>query len=375
MSAIDTTPTEEIDEAALAEHLATEFGDADEYAIEPLTGGSSNDTLLVRWGDREFAMRYPPAGRPVPGLLHDVMVEHEALSALSDTWVPTPDPVLACRDDSVIGKPFYLMELVEGDVLGGEELERLAAPEHRRAAGWEVIDVLAGLHDLDHTRLDIETEAVEADLEGAIEAHTDRLEDALERTREDRPVPRALEVGDWLADNVPESPDMAVVHGDYKPDNFLFAPGTPPRMSALLDWEMFGLGDPLTDLGWLLAYWSEPRDPGPLTDEYEDLYEGTGIYAATEGFIEDETGFMEHEGYPTRQELVRRYEVQTGLGFEHDRFYRALGLYKLAGICERFYALYLEDPEGSKETYPIMQMLVPLIAERATLIIEGETPL
>jgi aminoglycoside phosphotransferase (APT) family kinase protein len=177
MSAIDTTPTEEIDEAALAEHLATEFGDADEYAIEPLTGGSSNDTLLVRWGDREFAMRYPPAGRPVPGLLHDVMVEHEALSALSDTWVPTPDPVLACREDSVIGKPFYLMELVEGDVLGGEELERLAAPEHRRAAGWEVIDVLAGLHDLDHTRLDVETEAVEADLDGAIEAHTDRHAD------------------------------------------------------------------------------------------------------------------------------------------------------------------------------------------------------
>ncbi len=103
----------------------------------------------------------------------------------------------------------------------------------------------------------------------------------------------------------------------------MFGPGADPELAAVFDWEMATLGDPRADLGWLLSYWRDAKDPKP---EIPDL--------AME--------FIEAPGYLTRQDLVDRWEAQTGLTFEHERFYRTLAVYKLAALGEMFYRRYLE---------------------------------
>jgi len=108
----------------------------------------------------------------------------------------------------------------------------------------------------------------------------------------------------------------------------MYAPGTPPEIDAVLDWEMGTLGDPSADIGWMLCYW----DTEPLI---EDLM----------------PTFLDRPGYPTKEELVERYEEKSGLEFTNRRFYVALGLYMLIAVCEMFYARYLNG-NSNDDLYP-----------------------
>lgn len=266
------------------------------------------------------------------------------------------------------------MACVAGDVLGGTEPERFATSARRRRTGRALIDTLADLHELDPAAMDARVVS-EADLAGAIAGHRERIETALDRTAARRPLPRAGRIGDWLADNVPPRPDRTPVHGDYKPDYVLVAPGTPPRIAAVLDWEMGGLGDPNTDLGWFLAYWTDAEDPDPLDDSYEASFGDHALYPSVVEYVRHHSTFMQHPDYPDRRDLAERYTSLTGRSFRHDRFYRALALYKLIGICERFFALWLEDPSGARDTYPMMELLVPMSRRRAAQLVDGDVPL
>jgi len=123
----------------------------------------------------------------------------------------------------------------------------------------------------------------------------------------------------------------------------------------VFDWEMATLGDPRADLGWLLSYWRDPGDPDPVTPEL------TATFTAA-------------DGYPTRRELVDRYEAATGVEYAHDRFYRTLAVYKLAALGEMFYRRYLEG-DSDDDLYPLMEDRVPALAERARRIVDGDEPL
>ena len=180
---------------------------------------------------------------------------------------------------------------------------------------------------------------------------------AAEVTAEERPIPELDEVQSWLADNVPEEHPHTLVHGDYKLDNVMFGTGTPPEIVAIFDWELAALGDPYTDLGWMLSFWFDEKDP--------DLPSSVGALYSS---------ITMREGYPTRKELVERYEQATGTSFDDERFYRTLGVYKLIGLGEMFFRRYLEG-NSDDPLYPKMRDGVPQLADRALRIIEGEEPL
>jgi len=118
---------------------------------------------------------------------------------------------------------------------------------------------------------------------------------------------------------------------------------------------MATLGDPRADLGWMLSYWRDAKDPEPSIPELS-------------------TRFMEREGYSSRPELVERWEELTGYEFKHERFYRTLAVYKLAGLGEMFFRRYLEG-NSDDPMYPKMEERVPALAARAKRIIEGDEPL
>jgi len=337
-----------VDEDVLQTYLDRERGDTRSVTVQYHDEGHSNETLFIEWGDQDLVMRRPPAGETAD-TAHDILREYRVISALEHTDVPVPSPVLACDDTSVIGGEFYLMERLEGDVIRDYEPNRFATPEQRRRVGETLIDMLAEIHAIDYKSVGLsDLGRPEGYTERQVERWGKQFDWAYKTTETEREVPHIDEIARWLEANVPEEYEHTLVHGDYKLDNVMYAPGTPPEIDAVLDWEMGTLGDPSADIGWMLCYW----DTEPLI---EDLM----------------PTFLDRPGYPTKEELVERYEEQSGLEFTNRRFYVALGLYMLIAVCEMFYARYLNG-NSNDELYPKMGSLVPKISQRAKEVIEGE---
>ena len=348
-----------VDEASLRSYLADRLGEAGRFEVSHHQEGHSNETLFVTWGDRDLVIRRPPPGETAENA-HDVLREYRVVDALQDTDVRVPATVLACDDHSVIGSDFYAMERETGDVLRDAEPDRFGASGARERIGHEMVDRLVEIHEVDYDAVGLE----HGDFgyppkftQRQVRRWSEQLTWAFEVTAEEREVDALYDVMNWLYDNVPDDDEYpsTLVHGDYKLDNVVFAPVDDPEIAAIFDWEMSTLGDPFTDLGWMLSYWREAKDPEPPTP----------TLAST---------FMEREGYPTRRDLVERYERKTGFEFDDPTFYWVLAVYKLAGLGEMFFRRYLEG-NSDDPMYPKMREGVPALAEQAEMIIHGEMTL
>jgi aminoglycoside phosphotransferase (APT) family kinase protein len=328
--------------AYLRAHLPG-FG-SEEIAVERHVAGHSNETYLVDSGSRELVLRRPPRGAFLP-TAHDVAREYRVLTALAGTGVRAPRTVLFCDDPGVIGAPFYLMERVPGVVIRDRLPEGLEDLTARRRIGEELVDGLVELHGVDWRVAGLEGFGKPS---GYIERQVRRWKGQLELTE---PLTRRLSdlhrAGEWLGTHVPASGEPTIVHGDYKLDNVAFEIGPRPRLTAILDWEMSTLGDPLADLGWMLSFWREPGDPAE--------------------FVMDEQTVTRRPGFAKRRELLHRYRERSGreVGDESDlSFYLVLAVWKLAILLEGSYARHLagmtDDP-----FFASMEEGVPALARRA----------
>ncbi|MGQ0536121.1 MAG: phosphotransferase family protein [Methanobacteriota archaeon] len=321
--------------------------------MERHQAGHSNETFFVRWGDRELVLRRPPGGAFLP-TAHDVLREHRILSALQDTDVRIPRTVVACEDPAVIGAPFYLMSRVPGRVVRREVPPDLDSPAERRRIGEELVDALVELHAVEPGKVGLEgLGRPDGYLARQVKRWTGQLDLAAPFTAAERDVPELREVGAWLAENVPASPNATIVHGDYKLDNVVLADGAPARVAAILDWEMATLGDPWADVGWMLSFWSEGGDP-PVPG-FEDLY---GVTAA--------------RGFLSRRAMLDRYAGRAGRETPAAMpWYVALAVWKLAILLEGSYARHLfgvtDDPFFAR-----LKAGVPALARRASAVAAGD---
>ena len=344
-----------VDVDALSEFLTEQLGPTEKYDVYRHEEGHSNETLFVDWGGRELVIRRPPPGETAD-TAHDVLREYKVIDALQDTDVPVPPTVAATDDHSIIGSDFYVMDRLRGEVLRDSEPETFTNADARRRVGTELVDTLASIHELDYETVGLgEFGRPEGYTQRQVDRWGKQLSWAFEVTAEEREVPVLEEVGEWLQKNCPDGHPHTLVHGDFKLDNVMFSSDQPVDLIAVFDWEMSTLGDPRADLGWMLSYWREDSDKTTNREEFVST-------------------FMTHPDYPSRTELVERWEDQTGYEFEHERFYRALAVYKLAGLGEMFFRRYLEG-NSDDPMYPRMEHQVPELADRALRIIEGEEPL
>jgi aminoglycoside phosphotransferase (APT) family kinase protein len=340
-----------VDRDDLEAFLTDTVGPAEHLAVERHDQGFSNETLFVDWGDRELVLRRPPPGETAD-TAHDVLREHTVMDALQDGEVPVPETLAACEDPAVIGCPFYVMERVEGDVVRYSEPERFGTPDGRHAIGEQLVDTLAAIHAVDYEAVGLEEFGRPAGFtERQVERWSEQFEWAFQETTAKREVPAIEETGEWLEANVPDEQAHTLVHGDYKLDNVIFGPGTPPAIAGVLDWEMSTLGDPLCDLGWLLLFW---------VDEEADVTPMLSAMGPT---------FLTDDEYLTREQLVDRYERRTGYTVENLTFYRVLAVYKMAALGEMFFARYLMG-NSDNAFYAMMEDGVPQLADRALELIE-----
>jgi aminoglycoside phosphotransferase (APT) family kinase protein len=276
--------------------------------------GHSNITYLIERGGECFVLRRPPRP-PLPPTAHDVLREARLLEAVQDADVRTPRVLDACDDESVLGVPFYVMEYLEGTVITTAVPDQFDNPDERRRICCELVDSLAEMHGVDWLACGLEGFGKPT---GYLDRQLRRF-GGLWDINKTRDLPLVQEVGEWLAANKPESPQATIVHGDYRLGNTMFATGTPAHLTAIFDWEMATIGDPLADIGYLTATWSEPRDEERL----ETMFDRLSVTHA--------------DGFFSRDELIARYEERTGRSMSDLRWYQALALWKAAVFMEGNY--------------------------------------
>jgi aminoglycoside phosphotransferase (APT) family kinase protein len=284
---------------------------AGEPEIEPIGDGHSNVTYALRRGDAELVVRRPPRG-PLPPSAHDVLREARVLAALAGR-APVPRVLAVCDDPGVIGAPFYVMERLAGDVAGDALPAALDSEPERRRMGEELVDALATLHAVDWRAAGLEGFGRP---DGYLERQLRRFGGLWERNRT-RELPAVERVGAWLAAHAPQSPPATVVHGDYRLGNVMYASGAPARLIAIFDWEMSTIGDPLADLGYLCTFWVAREDPP------------AGIF--------EQHAVTRAPGFPSRAELIARYEERSGRAMGDIRWYQALALWKIIVFMEGNY--------------------------------------
>ena len=314
---------------------------------EPIGEGHSNVTYLVRRGAECFVLRRPPRP-PLPPSAHDVLREARLLTALESQAVRTPPVLAVCDDESVLGVPFYVMEYLEGEVITAAMPEPLDNPEERARVGEELIDALVEMHAVDWRAAGLDTFA----------KHTGYLERQVKRFtglwdyNKTRELPVVQEVGDWLAAEIPETPETTIVHGDYRLGNTMFEPDAPARLKAIFDWEMATLGDPLADLGYMTATWSQRDDELSMFDI---------------------TPVTKSEGFPDRDGLVHMYTEKSGRSVSDLRWYQALAVWKAAVFMEGNYKRAVTG--GSDDPYlKLFDEGVPRLAEAAQQITRMPAP-
>jgi aminoglycoside phosphotransferase (APT) family kinase protein len=304
-------------EPALAGWLTGHTGQPGPWELRRLAGGNSNQTFLLASGEAEYILRRPPQ-HALSASAHSVAREHRVLTALAGTGVPAPRPIALCQDPAVPLAPFLVMEHVAGAVSITGELPAgyRDDPAALTLVGYEVVDALAAVHRLDW-------QAAGLDGFGRPDRFLERQVQRWYRQWQSiarRPLPAMDRIAGWLERNRPPDRPPALLHGDFHLDNCLFD-AREPRLRAVIDWEMATIGDPLLDLGLLLALWGER----PLADPAMPAIQAVSRAA----------------GAPDRDRLLARYQDAAGHQVAHLRYYRCLALFKLAAIIEAAWSQYL----------------------------------
>jgi aminoglycoside phosphotransferase (APT) family kinase protein len=288
---------------------AAELAAPADLSARPIGDGHSNVTYALSTG---VVLRRPPRG-PLPPSAHDVLREARLLTALQPTAVRTPRVLAVCDDTEVIGAPFYVMEQVQGDVVTTSMPTALDNPAQRELAADQLVEALVELHAADWTTIGLEGFGKPT---GYLERQLRRFNGLWEHNKT-REIPEFERVARWLADNLPESPPATIVHGDYRLGNVIFAPGTPARLAAILDWEMATIGDPLADVGYMMIHWRQADDPPGAKFNLQSVT------------IEP--------GFPTRREIVSRYERRSGRSMHALDWYVTLAMWKAVAFMEGNY--------------------------------------
>jgi aminoglycoside phosphotransferase (APT) family kinase protein len=282
-----------------------------------LTGGTQNLLLLFRRGDRQYVLRRP-SRHPRPTANHIIQREARVLAALANTPVRHPRFIAACADTDVLGTAFYLMAAVDGiNINTGLSAVHASSATLRRQMGFEMIDALLTLGAVDPKTVDL---VDFGKVDGFLERQVPRWRKQLEGYAASPGWPGICElpeidaIGLWLEAHRPKQFTPGILHGDFHLANVMFRRDG-PELAAIIDWEMATIGDPLLDLGGMLAMW-------PLPD-------GTshGLHL-----------IQPWQGFPAARELVERYAASSPRDLSNVHWYAVMACYKMAVVLEGTYA-------------------------------------
>jgi aminoglycoside phosphotransferase (APT) family kinase protein len=318
-----------------------------EITVTPLAGGGSCEAFAIDRGAARWVLRRAPRHANVASA-HDVLREYRILDAIKDEPVAIARPIISCDDPSVFGAPFFVMQRIDGSAILTHVPEQWApAPESQGRALEELIDALVAIHAVDWRACGL------GDLAHAGEYLPHQITRWLAQlaSYESRELAPAIRIAEWLDAHRPPEQPGALCHGDYKLDNVLFAPESPPRLAAVVDWEMAGIGDPLVDLAWALIFHPGADGTIPLGVSKQPMFA--------------------LESLPDRRQLIDRYAQKSGRDTGSIGWYDVFARWKLAIALEGSYAKFLRG-QSDKPLHEFFGMQADLLLESAEHVIEQE---
>lgn len=302
-------------------------------AITRFAGGYSNLTYQLSTADQIFVMRMAPPGANIKSA-HDMEREYKVLSLLKPFFNKIPQPILYCTNLAITGSPFYIMEQLDGIILRAYNAPKQAiTPSQFEHCAKQLVETLAQLHaiDIETTQL-IQLGKPEGyvirQVEGWIKRYYAAETDSIEAINQ---------VTEWLKNNHPKEQSATLLHNDFKYDNIIFNNDL-TEVNGVLDWEMATVGDPLMDLGAMLAYWFEANEE-PIFKQYNCSW---------------------LPGNLSRAELIDYYRTLTNRDLSDINFYYVFGLFKNAVIAQQIYHRYKQgfsNDERFGALLPLIQLL------------------
>lgn len=283
-------------------------------------GGHANLTYLLKFGDKELVLRRPPFGKIAPGA-HDMKREYRVLSKLYKVFPEAPRAYLFCDDESIIGSPFVVIDRKHGVIVRTELLDcfkQFDRAEERLTTA--LIEAQANLHKVDYEKADLSKLGRPGGfLERQLTGWSKRWE--LSNTEENKDMDDVLRL---LADSVPVPQVTSIIHNDIKFDNCQFQPDNPDKVTAIFDWDMATLGDPLVDLGSTLSYWVEP---------YFEQFDLPVSLANT---------------FPSKSFVLEKYAEFTGFSLDRIDWYHAFAYWKGGVIAAQLYQRFVNGQTKDK---------------------------
>jgi len=326
------------------------LGDGPLANVAPISGGTQNIMQRFERSGRPYVFRRGPAHlRPVSNKV--ILRETQVLAALADTDVPHPGLIAVCEDTSVLGDAvFYLMEPVDGFNAGeGLPEPHASDPAIQFGMGVSMADAVARLGAVDHVAVGLSGYGKP---DGFLERQVPRWLSELDGYSAFPNYP-GPDIGDvrgvaaWLDENRPARWTPGIMHGDYHGANVMFS-RTGSELAAIVDWEMSTIGDPLLDLGWMLATWPRAGQGSVLGNP-----------------------LMDAEGLCSTTDLIERYAQNSTRDLSNITWYGVMACFKLGIILEGSNARAAAG-QAPKEIGDHLHAATVRLFERAHAMIEGE---
>ena len=303
--------------AYLAENLDG-FTKNTELSIKQYAGGASNLTYLLEWHDKGIILRTAPIGVNIKSA-HDMSREYNVLQKLNSHFKYAPNALHLCEDDSIIGRPFYLMQKVDGIILR-RDFQQSYSKQQASQLCKNLIDVHVALHKVDIKQTGL------MDL-GHPQGYIARQVKGWQQRYINAMLKDSLNVEDlmhWLREKQPADSEVAscLIHNDYKLDNVVLSTQNQTKIVAVLDWEMATIGSPLMDLGCSLAYWIEASDSKQMQSIRMLPTNQKGMWS--------------------RQQIIEYYAQTSHIEIKDFNFYYVFGLFRLAVIVQQIYKRYAQ---------------------------------
>jgi len=281
-----------------------------EFKFEQFKVGRSNITFKIFDDSNVYVLRRPPFGKKLESA-HNMQREFKIITELSKNNLKVPKPVLLCVDKQISEDDFYIMEYIEGETIADNLIAEKYSDIEKQKITESFISALAELHSFNVLNSELSD----------LGKHEDYVSRQLNRWNKQFDAQKVRDISDLdvatelLFENIPTQQKVSIVHGDYRLDNVRISNNS---VAAVVDWELCTLGDPLADLGTVIASWSNK-------DEIDTPF----IYSPSLS-----------EGFPSRQEILNLYEERSFLNLDEIEFYIRLSFWKHAMIMEGVYVRY-----------------------------------